>query len=112
MNYGRVDTLDAMLKIEAMRIHYGCQTIAHDEFLREREVVRNEIRGGSSADDYVLQLVEAALYPQGHAYQRLVGGNDQQIASASLADACDFMKKYYAPERATIVIWNVDFARR
>src|SRR5262249_7934578 len=74
------------------------------EFEREREVVRNEIRAGSSADNYIVQLVEAAIYPKGHAYERLVGGNDQQIASASLQDACEFLKKYYAPERATLVI--------
>ncbi|HEV7558683.1 MAG TPA: pitrilysin family protein, partial [Kofleriaceae bacterium] len=106
------DNLDAMLKIEAMRMFYaadvpstfGCSTVPESEFEREREVVRNEIRGGSSAEDYVLQLVEASIYPKGHAYERLLGGNDQQIASAALTDACEFMKKYYAPERATLVI--------
>ena len=117
--------LDALLKIEAMRMYYaadlpatselpafGCSTVPTGEFEREREVVRNEIRGGSSADDYIVQLVEAAIYPKGHAYERLVGGNDQQIASAQLKDACDFMKKYYAPERATIVIaGDVDIAK-
>ena len=103
--------LDEMLKIEAMRMFYaadlppfGCSTLKQSEFEREREVVRNEIRAGSSADQYVVQLIEAQLYPEGHAYQREIGGNDQQIASAQLSDACTFMKKYYAPERATILI--------
>ncbi len=109
--------LDALLKIEAMRMYYaadlpakdgipafGCSTVPPGEFEREREVVRNEIRAQSSADDYVLQLVEAAIYPKGHAYERLVGGNDEQIASAQLSDACKFMKNYYAPERATVLI--------
>lgn len=105
------DNLDAMLKIEAMRMFYaadlppfGCSTLKKSEFEREREVVRNEIRAGSSADKYVEQLVAAQLYPQHHAYSRETGGNDAQIASASLADACTFMKEYYAPSRATIVI--------
>src|SRR5450432_683871 len=105
------ENLDSMLKIEAMRMFYaadlppfGCSTLKESEFEREREVVRNEIRAGSSADQYVVQLIEAQLYPEGHAYQREIGGNDQQIASAQLADACTFMKKYYAPERATILI--------
>jgi zinc protease len=116
------DNLDSMLKIEAMRMYYaadlpaqggipafGCSTVPQSEFEREREVVRNEIRAGSSAEDYIVQLVEAAVYPQGHAYQRLVGGNDVQIASAQLADACTFRKKYYTPSRATVVIaGNVD----
>ncbi|HUJ57333.1 MAG TPA: pitrilysin family protein [Kofleriaceae bacterium] len=112
----RAENLDSMLKVEAMRMFYaadlppfGCSTLDEREFEREREVVRNEIRAQSSADNYVLQLVEAAMYPPGHAYQRLVGGNDEQIASASLKDACEFMKKYYAPQRALIVIaGNVD----
>ena len=110
------ENLDQMLKIEAMRMFYaadlppfGCSTLKEPEFEREREVVRNEIRAGSSADAYVVQLIEAQLYPEGHAYQREIGGNDQQIASAQLTDACAFMKKYYAPERATILIaGNVD----
>ncbi len=115
--------LDAMLQIEAERMFYaadvpaagdvaafGCSTVPPGEFEREREVVRNEIRAGSSADGYVVQLVEAAMYPHGHAYERLVGGNDQQIASAALKDACEFMHKYYAPSRATVVIaGNVDY---
>ena len=89
---------------------FGCSTVPVPEFEREREVVRNEIRAQSGAEQYTLQLVEAAFYPKGHAYERMVGGNDAQIASAQLADACTFMKKYYTPERATIVIaGNVDF---
>jgi zinc protease len=113
----RKEHLDDMLKIEAMRMYYaadlpstdklpafGCSTVPSSEFEREREVVRNEIRAQSSAEDYVVQLVESNFYPDGHAYQRLVGGNDQQIAGAQLSDACEFMKKYYAPERATVII--------
>ncbi|HEY6036775.1 MAG TPA: insulinase family protein, partial [Kofleriaceae bacterium] len=105
------ENLDAMLKIEAMRMFYaadlppfGCSTLKESEFEREREVVRNEIRAGSSADDYIEQLIAAQLYPAHHAYSRETGGDDKQIASATLADACEFMKKYYAPERATIII--------
>ncbi|MGE5180766.1 MAG: M16 family metallopeptidase [Acidobacteriota bacterium] len=113
----RAENVDAMLKIEAMRMFYaadvpgskdvpgfGCSTLPEKEFERERDVVRNEIRAGSKPEEYVRQLVEAAMYPQGHAYQREIGGNDQQIAGLQLADACQFMKNYYAPERATLII--------
>jgi zinc protease len=113
----RSENFDSMLKIEAMRMYFaadlpstpelpafGCSTVPTAEFEREREVVRNEIRAGSSAEDYVEQLVESNLYPKGHAYERMVGGNDVQIASAQLGDACKFMKDYYAPERATVII--------
>ncbi|HEU4612394.1 MAG TPA: insulinase family protein, partial [Kofleriaceae bacterium] len=100
----RMENLDAMLKIEAMRMYYGCQNIPEAEFEREREVVRNEIRAQSSAEGQVFQHVEAAIYPKGHAYERMIGGNDEQIASATLEEACEFMKKYYAPERATLLV--------
>ena len=81
----RTENLDAMLKIEAMRMYYRLrERSASQEFEREREVVRNEIRAQSSADGQVVQLVEASVYPKGHAYERMVGGNDEQIASASL----------------------------
>lgn len=100
----RTENLDAMLKIEAMRMYYGCQNIPQEEFEREREVVRNEIRAQSSAEGQVFQSVEAAIYPKGHAYERMIGGNDEQIASATLEEACEFLKKYYTPDRATLLV--------
>jgi len=96
--------LEAMLKIEAMRMFYQCQNIPEQEFEREREVVRNEIRAQSNAEGQVIHYVEAAFYPKGHAYERMVGGNDEQIASATLPEVCDFMKKYYTPDRAVLLI--------
>jgi zinc protease len=107
----RQDDVDSMLKIEAMRMFYaadlppfGCSTLKASEFEREREVVRNEIRAGSKADDYVSQLIQSTMYPANHAYARMIGGNDEQIASAQLSDACTFMKNYYTPDRATVII--------
>jgi len=100
----RTENLDAMLKIEAMRMYYGCQNVPEQEFEREREVVRNEIRAQSSAEGQVYQYVEAAFYPKGHAYERMIGGNDEQIASASLQEVCEFMKKYYTADRAVLLV--------
>jgi len=103
--YGRAENLDAMLKIDAMRLFYGCQTVTEEQFLREREVVRNEIRQrGGGVDGQVLQLVLSSIYPPGHAYSRPVGGDDKQLTSITLDDACKFMKDYYTPENATVVI--------
>jgi zinc protease len=98
------ENLDAMLKIEAMRLYYGCQNIPVAEFEREREVVRNEIRWRSSAEQWLYSHALAAIYPKGHAYERMIGGNDEQIANATLDEACAFMKKYYTPDRATLLI--------
>src|SRR5687767_5241178 len=38
----RADQVYTMIKVEAMRMYFGCQTISQAEFEREREVVRNE----------------------------------------------------------------------
>jgi zinc protease len=101
----RAELLDSLVKVEAMRMYYGCQTISEDEFQREREVVRNEIRGGNrSAEALIPQLTLTAIYPKGHAYAQMVGGDDEQLSTISLGDACEFMKKYYVPERATVII--------
>jgi zinc protease len=104
MQLSRADMLDSMLKIEAMRMYFRCQTITQDEFEREREVVRNEIRLQGDAKGQVEQLLLGAVYPEGHAYARSIGGNDKQLATITLKDACDFMDKYYTPERAVVVV--------
>src|SRR6185436_5486268 len=101
----RAELLDALVKVEALRMFYGCRTISEDEFLREREVVRNEIRGmNRSAEGLIPQLTLAAIYPRGHAYAQMVGGDDAQLSTITLRDACEFMQKYYVPERATVIV--------
>ncbi|HVK78114.1 MAG TPA: pitrilysin family protein [Kofleriaceae bacterium] len=101
----RAEQLDALLKIEAMRLYFRCQTISEEEFLREREVVRNEIRQrGGTAEGRIPDLVLAEVYPKGHAYARMIGGDDANLTNITLKDACDFMDKYYTPDRATVIV--------
>jgi predicted Zn-dependent peptidase len=101
----RADQLDDVIKVEALRMHYGCETISEEEFLRERDVVRNEIRGGHrTPEGLIMPLTLKAIYPTGHAYAEPIGGNDEQLTNISLQDACDFLKKYYVPERATLIV--------
>jgi zinc protease len=97
--------LDAFLKIESMRMFFRCQTISEEEFLREREVVRNEIRQrGGTAEGRIPDLILAEVYPKGHAYGRMIGGDDTNLTSITMKDVCDFMDKYYVPERATVIV--------
>jgi zinc protease len=114
MVYARAEQMDAMVKVEAMRMHYGCQTITEAEFLRERDVVRNEIRGGNRTPEGLIpQMVMSSIYPKGHAYEQETGGNDEQLSTITFADVCQFFKDYYTPERATVIIAggvNVDEA--
>lgn len=105
MTNARAEQLDSLIKIEAMRMHYLCETITEEEFLRERDVVRNEIRGSNrTPEGLILPLTLSAIYPKGHAYEQPIGGNDEQLSTITLQDACDFMKKYYVPERATVIV--------
>jgi zinc protease len=105
MTGARADSVDALLKIEAIRMFYGCQTITPAEFEREREVVRNELRQRAGIPEgQIPAILLSAIYPQGHAYARPVGGDDRQLSTMTLDDACAFMTRYYAPERATVIV--------
>lgn len=104
-NTVRIDNIEDSLKIEAARMAYGCKTISEDQFQREREVVRNEIRQRAlTAEAQIPQLVTSSIYPKGHAYEHTVGGDDKELTNITLADACKFMHDYYVPERATVII--------
>jgi predicted Zn-dependent peptidase len=93
------------VKIEAIRMRDGCRTISEYEFLREREVVRNEIRrGGRSAEARIPELTMSEIYPPDHAYARPIGGDDEQLSTITLRDACEFMRQYYVPERAVVIV--------
>ena len=101
----RGENMDDAIKIEAMRQFYFFDTITEVEFERERDVVRNEIRQrGGTAEGQIDQLMLDAIYPKGHAYANTTGGNDAQLSSITLEDAKTFVKNYYAPERATVLI--------
>lgn len=105
MLQGRAERLDDLLKIESMRMYFRCQTISEDEFLREREVVRNEIRQrGGTPEGRIPDLVLAEVYPKDHAYARMIGGDDANLTNIQLKDVCDFMDKYYTPDRATVIV--------
>lgn len=100
----RKSALEPLIKMEAMRLYYGCQTITPEEFAREREVVRNEIRQRAEMNGPIGQLVLENVYPKGHPYSRSTGGNDTTLSNLTLEDACAFMKNYYVPERATLIV--------
>lgn len=101
----RAALLDTLVKVEAFRMRDGCRSISEYEFLREREVVRNEIRlDERSPESRIPELTLAQIYPPGHAYARSIGGDDDQLSTITLHDACEFMRQYYVPERAVVVV--------
>jgi zinc protease len=105
MALGSQERLDGLLQIEALRLRDGCKSISQAEFEREREVVRNEVRQRTGTPEgQIERLLAARVYPLAHPYARTVGGDDAQIAALTLADACNFIAKYYVPERATLIV--------
>ncbi|MBK9035243.1 MAG: insulinase family protein [Myxococcales bacterium] len=105
MMQGRSERLDDLVKIEAMRMHFRCKTISEDEFLREREVVRNEIRQrGGTPEGRIPDMILEQVYPKQHAYARMIGGDDANLTNITLQDVCDFMDNYYTPDRATVIV--------
>src|SRR5688572_15751164 len=107
---GPKEDLESLLRVEAYRMNARCQTIPEAQFDREREVVRNEIRQRMGTPEGLIpQIVSQEVYPKGHPYSHMTGGDDQQLASIEMKDVCDFLDKYYTPDRATVVVTgNVD----
>ncbi len=99
------EDLESLLKIEAFRMNALCDTIPPEQFDREREVVRNEIRQrGGTPEGLIPQLTLEAIYPKGHPYSHTTGGDDAQLTNIKFEDVCSFMQKYYTPERATVIV--------
>ena len=102
---GAKEDLEGLLKVEAFRMNALCDTIPKEQFDREREVVRNEIRQrGGTPEGLMPDLVLKAVYPQGHPYSHTTGGDDAQLSAITFEDVCSFMNRYYTPERATVIV--------
>ncbi len=99
------EDMKTLLQLEALRLETGCKLIPEEQFEREREVVRNEIRQrmGTPDGQMIYETLRAA-YPEGHPYHEMVGGNDEQLTNITMADVCKFMSDYYVPSRATVIV--------
>src|SRR6185436_1543958 len=94
----RADVIGMLIKLEALRMETGCKTISDEEFLREREVVRNEVRERRRSPEALIpQLTASAIYPAGHPYGHPIGGDDDQLSAITLRDACAFIASHYVP---------------
>jgi len=78
--------------------------IPEDEFMRERDVVLEEIRQAADNPDWqgYRSLLEAA-YPH-HAYGRPVLGTPAQLIQRSPLEMRTFHRAHYQPENMTIVV--------
>ena len=105
MHSGVSTELEQYMKYTALRLNYDCNAVPENEFLREREVVRNEHRWrGQGFEAFVYDKVTELAFPEGHLYRRKLLGGDAELASITPQDSCDFIKRYYTASQAVVVV--------
>lgn len=102
---GTADELERYMKYTALRLNYDCDAVPQSEFLRERDVVRNEHRWrGTGLGAYVYSQVLKTVFPPGHPYSRSLADIDRDLVSITPEDTCTFIKRYYTASQATVVV--------
>lgn len=105
MHSGVSTELEQYMKYTALRLDYDCSAVSETEFLREREVVRNEHRWrGQGFEAFIYDKVTELAFPAGHPYRRSMLGADAELASITPQDSCEFIKRYYTAGQAAVVI--------
>ena len=78
--------------------------IPADEFVRERQVVLEEIRQAQDDPDWIgLQALSAQVFPN-HAYGRPVLGTEEILKQRSPEEMRCFHQAHYQPDKMTVVI--------
>lgn len=79
-------------------------SIPDDEFIRERDVVLEEIRQANDDPDWIgFQALCKSVYPT-HPYGRSVLGTQQELMQQSPEDMRTFHRIYYQPDNMTVVV--------
>ena len=95
--------LRELLAIEASRLTARCDALSESEFVREREVVLNELRQNAPALELHAVIVEN-LFPAGHPARRRIGGTLASVEAITRDDACAFLAERYSVTDAVLVI--------
>ena len=100
------DGLEKTLWAEADKLGFFINTITESVVAKERLVVKNEKRQGIDNQPYghTDDVLDRAIYPEGHPYRWQVIGSLEDLDGAELADIVDFHRKWYGPNNATLVV--------
>jgi zinc protease len=102
---GTAEELETYMKYTKLRLDFDCAAVAEDEFVRERDVVRNEHRWrGDAAGEIIYDALTELVFPEGHPYRHESRGIDVQVASITPEDTCAFIKRWYTPSQSVIVV--------
>lgn len=96
--------LELALWLEAERL--GSLDISHDNFLAQREVVKEEKRERYDNQPYgdLLQLIIEQHFPADHPYGHLTIGSMAHLDAATLDDVSGFFAQWYRPANARLVL--------
>ncbi|HMV67991.1 MAG TPA: insulinase family protein, partial [Myxococcota bacterium] len=100
--------LEAMMKLESLRITDTVRGVTEDMVTTEVEVVRNEIRMRGENFNIpfftVWEYLNGHIFPEDHPYHRPVAGDHTTIRNCRVADVQKFTEDYYTPENTTIMV--------
>jgi zinc protease len=98
--------LGPVLAAELGRLADPLAGVTEQVFLREREVVRSELRENNENEGLgaLLDAAMRATYPTGHPYVRPVRGSHRSLDAITLDDARRFVKEHYRPDNAVVVL--------
>ena len=97
--------LDAALWLESDRMAYLSGALDQEKLDTQRGVIDNEIRQWNN-EPYAmgLELIAAGSYPPDHPYHHEVLGRIEDLKAASLEDVQEWLRTYYAPNNAVLVL--------
>jgi len=99
--------LDAMIRMESLRLTDPVVGLTEEEVTTEREVIRNELRmrmensGGVFGE--ARRYLNESLWPSDHPYARLTIGTHGSLDNVKRADIEQFTVDYYRPDTTTIM---------
>jgi len=101
-----VDGLEKALWAEADKLGFFINTMTESVVTKEKLIVKNEKRQRVDNRPYghTDDVIDRALYPEGHPYRWQVIGSLADIERASLADVIEFHSRWYGPNNATLVV--------
>jgi zinc protease len=97
--------LDVALWMESDRMGHLLGAIDQAKLDEQRGVVQNEKRQGENQPyGRVFNLIQEAVYPEGHPYAHSVIGSMEDLDAAELDDVHEWFRTYYGPNNATLVV--------
>ncbi|MTE21357.1 peptidase M16 [Streptomyces sp. TRM43335] len=103
--------LELALWLEADRMGSLLAALDEESMENQRDVVKNERRQRYDNVPYgtAFERLTAMVYPEGHPYHHTPIGSMADLDAATLEDARDFFRTYYAPNNAVLaVVGDID----